>query len=363
MRVLFDLTSATRRDGVSRWTQGVLSALPPVAPEWHLSAAIVPETEVDLPPSIDLCFAPHAKRDRYLALAGRDRRVRSLGIGRFDAVVGPAFVAWKGDGAAEIPVVHDLAYLRFPQTLSRKNLVYLTRMVPRSLKRASAVVTVSDQVAAELRGEYGLAPELVHVVPGAADLPRPSVPVLPDGVPPRFVLMVGTLEPRKNIEAGLRAMDALRARRGDVPPVVLVAGPGWRSSNTEEMIAERIRAGSLIHLQNVDDVELASLYGEARALLFPSQYEGFGLPVLEAMHSGCPVVCNDIPVLHEIGGDTLWYAPAADPERFAAAIEDALVSDDAQDRIEAALARARRYSWESSAEKLRRIVEAVAGGG
>ncbi len=153
MRVLFDLTSADRRDGVSRWSRGVLSALPTVAPDWDIAAAFAGEPH-SVPDGIESHVATNPRRGRYLSMFGWDRRVRALGAGRFDAVVGPAFVAWKTDGA-EIPVVHDLAFLRFPETVSRRNLAYLKRMVPRSVARAGAVVTVSDAVAAELATSIG----------------------------------------------------------------------------------------------------------------------------------------------------------------------------------------------------------------
>ncbi len=241
MRVLFDLTSADRRDGVSRWSLGVVSAFAENAPDWELSAAC--STRLSLPSSVEVHQIPHPRRARYLAMLGWDRRMRTLGDD-FDVMVGPAFVSWRG--APEIPVIHDLAFLRFPGTLSRRNLIYLRTMVPRALRRASAVVTVSEQVAGEIVERYGLDPSMVHVVPGAADLPPGDRSALPPGLPERFFLMVGTLEPRKNIAAALRAHDRLRAEDRDTPPIVLVGGRGWRAGETEAMLEQRIDAGSVI---------------------------------------------------------------------------------------------------------------------
>lgn len=362
MRVLFDLTSAVSPGGVARWARAILRELPRAAPDWRISAAVAAGPE-EVPSGVETLVTRRVPLGRKLSMVGIDRRILALTRDRFDAVVGPTFVVWKGHGAAEFPVVHDLAFLRFPETLSRRNLVFLRRMVRRSVSRARAVITVSDAVASEIRATFDIDPALIHVVPGAADaLPAPN-DALPSGIPDSFFLIVGALEPRKNVAAALAAHDVLLAERPEAPPIVLVADQEWRSDALVKDLLERQRQGQVIWARGIDDAVLATLYAHAEALLFPSRYEGFGLPVLEAMSLGCPVVCHDLASLHEIGGDALWYADASDPGSFARSTEAAWDAPRSDPRLVSGQAAAAAFSWSRSASKLKAAIEeAVAGG-
>jgi alpha-1,3-rhamnosyl/mannosyltransferase len=179
---------------------------------------------------------------------------------------------------------------------------------------------------------------------------------LPEGAPEGYALSVGTLEPRKNLETLLRAWRRLRRRRrarGEtVPPLVLCGGYGWKAEGLRREVDAARAEGWLHHFGYVSEQELAAFYRNARLFVFPSRYEGFGLPLLEAMSAGVPAVASDLPVLRELGGDAALYAPALDEETWAERVEELLSDGELAERLAAAgRERAARFTWERAAEE------------
>jgi alpha-1,3-rhamnosyl/mannosyltransferase len=275
-----------------------------------------------------------------------------------DVLVGPAFVTWKGRGVKELPVVHDLAFLKEPGSVSVRNLVYLRTMVPRVIRRAERVITVSSAVRNEIVSTYGIDRERIDIVPGAPTMVAAS-DVLPASVTSPFVLCVGALEPRKNLGVAAQAIEQLGAGDGHAPLLVLVGGRGWRRRSTG--LEQRSgRTPGFVHLGVVDDHVLAALYRSAVALIFPSLYEGFGLPVVEALAHGCPVVCSDIPALREVGGKAAYYADPKEASSFAACLRRVL-SESRADRAELLRSQAAGFTWQRSALAIKRSIELAAG--
>jgi alpha-1,3-rhamnosyl/mannosyltransferase len=260
--------------------------------------------------------------------------------------------------------VHDLGVRTVRWSLDDRTREALERGLESSLRRAAAVITPSQAVADEVVAA-GLAPAAattaIHHGPGqvasAAQAAKPA------GVPERYALFVGTLEPRKNLELLLELWPALRAERGDWPPLVVCGGWGWKTESMRDRMAQAQREGWLLALGYVGDAELLALYRGARLLAFPSLYEGFGLPLLEALAVECPVVCTDLAVFREVAGPAAEYAPAGDRARWIDALRR--VEEDAARRAELArtgLARASTFDWDRAARRTLEVWRRAANG-
>ena len=347
--------------GVGRWTAGVLRGLSRAAPTWEILVSIVTRDPVTIEgerfgPNVEVKRVPWDERwfRRSLVLGLSPKVTRA--VGEADVMLGPGFVTWPGR-YAEIPVIHDLAFVKHPSSVQRRNLAFLKILVPRVLKRASAVVTVSETVKAEIADVLGFERERIFVVPNASDLDFGSPATTEPG---DFMLFVGTFEPRKNLAAVLDAYGKLRAERADLPRLVIVGGPGWRDA---EPLQERAATTPGVEVRGyVDDDRLAALYRDALLLLFPSLYEGFGLPIVEAMSAQTPVITSDRGAMREVGGDAALYVDPDDPSDIASGI--ARLLDDAAlgSRLAAlGLERANLFSWSRSGAALKRAIEVAAG--
>jgi glycosyltransferase involved in cell wall biosynthesis len=247
--------------------------------------------------------------------------------------------------AAGVVTVHDLSYLRVPETVTAASLRYRA-LVPRSLDRAAVVCTPSAAVAGELRAEYGLPAERVVVTPLGVDDVWFDSPA-PDpgwraarGLPGRYLLFVGSLEPRKGLPGLLRALRRWREQEPDVPPLVLAGPPGWGPAlDTAGLPADAVRAVGYL-----DGPELRRAVAGAACLTFPSRYEGFGLPPLEALAAGVPVVATDLPVTREVLGDQAALVPDGDTDGWVAALR-AAAAGGGPGTPASRRAHARRFPW------------------
>lgn len=185
---------------------------------------------------------------------------------------------------------------------------------------------------------------------------------LPTGVPRRFVLHVGTIEPRKNVAALLAAWPRLRTRMPDAPPLVLCGKLGWGQESTERALARARDEGWLLWLGYAPDPTLRALYQRAAAVVCPSVYEGFGLPLVEAMAAGAPLVCSDIPVFREVAADAALFVPPADDDAWARALADVLSDPDRARALAArGAARVRAFSWRNTADQTLAVLSSAAG--
>jgi glycosyltransferase involved in cell wall biosynthesis len=253
----------------------------------------------------------------------------------------------------QVATIHDLGLHRVPETLQEETREALSRNLERSTARATRLISVSAAVRDELV-EHGYAAandvDVIHHGPGQLAGVAPTR--LPDGVMAPFALHVGTLEPRKNIVPLLAAWERLHAARGDSAPTLVLCGRyGWKSDAIRQAVDAATTAGRAHHLGYVDEGELAALYHAAAVVVFPTRYEGFGLPAVEAQLAGAPLVCSDLPVLREVAGDGALYVPAGDPDALAAAVAS-LLEDPAMRRALAERGRrnAERLSWRRCAD-------------
>ncbi len=263
-----------------------------------------------------------------------------------------------------VATVHDLSFLRVPWTMRESTRDDLRRHLEHTLERASWVLTDSETVLAELL-ESGLADartaRAVHLGPGPVAAAGDDVS-LPADTPPRYVLHVGTIEPRKNLAVLLDAWRRLLERGAEPPPLVLCGRFGWKTQELEGEISAATDEGWLHHFGYLAEEEVAALYRHALVVVLPSIYEGFGLPAVEAMSVGAPLVASDIPVLREVGGDAAVYVPPREPEAWADALAD-LLADEARraELAERGLERSRRFDWSRTAEGTVAVWKAAAG--
>lgn len=230
------------------------------------------------------------------------------------------------DRGALVATIHDLGVRRVPWTLREETLQELSDRLETTLARAVRLITVSAAVRDELVADGSALPQRVRVIHhGPGHLAPVEGGPLPPGLPSKFALHVGTIEPRKNIEVLLECWAILRQRIENPPTLVLCGHYGWKTTKIQEKITAGQREGWLQHLGYVSDEQLVTLYQKAALVMFPSLYEGFGLPAVEALWAGTPLVCSDIPVLHEVAGEAALYAPVDRPDLLAEAAANLLV--------------------------------------
>lgn len=255
-----------------------------------------------------------------------------------------------------VVTVYDLSFLLFPGRLSAARRFYLRNFTALTCRRALRVLAISHSTAKDLTRLLGVNPDNIDVTPLGYDRsvfrPLPAATIAQfaarKGLPARFWLYVGTLEPRKNLAMLLRAY--ARLPRSQRPPLLLVGGKGWMTDDVFATIEREGLGDSVRHVGFVPAADLPLWYNSAEAFLYPSLYEGFGLPVLEAMACGTPVVTADLSSMPEVVGDAGLCLPPQDSEAWT----DALVhieqsSDWREEARERGLKRAQRFSWERAA--------------
>jgi alpha-1,3-rhamnosyl/mannosyltransferase len=272
---------------------------------------------------------------------------------RCDLYHDPNFLAFDFDGPTVI-TAHDLSWLHYPETHPAERVRAMQRLFPRSLQRAAHVITDAESVRREIIDTFAVAPERITAVPLAARAVfRPATaeqcaPVLArHGLSWRgFVLCVGTLEPRKNLELALRAYAALPASQQDRLPLAIVGMKGWLTSRLDGLVEPLARSGRVRPVGYVDDEALAALCASARMLVYPSLYEGFGLPPLEAMACGTPVIASNVSSLPEVVGDAGIQVGPHDVAALRAAMAELSEDDGRWEALRSAgLARAAGFSW------------------
>jgi glycosyltransferase involved in cell wall biosynthesis len=237
--------------------------------------------------------------------------------------------------------VHDLAFRLRPGEVPWQQRAYLGTILPPALRKASAVLVPSLSTGSDLLDCYpypGLA-DRVHPV-GEGPTPLPAAGALPEGVEPGFILAVGTLEARKNYGRLVAALASIP----DAPPLVVAGRQGWNGERAPDGSGVRV-------LGHVDDATLAGLYANAAVLAFPSLYEGFGLPLLDAMARGLPALIGDRGALPELAGQAALAVDAESTEAIAAGLRRLLGEAGLRKKLAAAgRRRARDFSWDSAAE-------------
>ncbi|AMO25459.1 hypothetical protein UC35_14350 [Ramlibacter tataouinensis] len=288
----------------------------------------------------------------------RQRRFDAgMRAGQFDLYHEPNFLPLRFDGPIVL-TVHDLSWVRYPQTHPAERVRDMDRYFEPGLRRATLVLTVSEFVRRELIEVFGLAPQRVLAIPNGLDpvfRPMPA-PATRDVLAAHglshgaYFLSLGTLEPRKNIETTLRAYARLPQELRQRLPLVLAGMKGWRTSAIDSVMAPLLASGQVRLLGFVEREALAAVTAGALALVYPSLYEGFGLPPLEAMGCGVPAIVSNVSSLPEVVGDAGIQVAPMDDAQLADAMRG--LAEDAGLRARLSLRsleRAAAFTWDRCA--------------
>lgn len=373
MRIGIDYTAAVRQGaGIGRYTRNLIRALAEldrqnryalfVAGGWGEGDGLGP-----WPDNFHLRGVPLS--DRWLNILWQRLRLPlpiQLVTGPLDLFHSPDFVLPPLGRTPAVLTVHDLSFLRVPECFVPGFREYLEGAVTRAVGRARFILADSFSTREDLIDLLAVEPERVAVVyPGVEPRFRPiEDPAVLDavrsryGLPSRFVLGLSTLQPRKNFSGLADALGRLLAARGDEPHftdlhLVIGGGKGWMYEETLVHIERLGLSDRVRFLGFVDDADLPALYSLASAFAFPSWYEGFGVPLLEAMACGTPVVAADNSSLPEVVGNAGLLVNAGDTEALASALAHLLSNEELQAVLKTeGQARARRFTWEKAAHQL-----------
>ena len=266
----------------------------------------------------------------------------------------------------KVVTIHDLAFREFPETIRRRTMIMLKRNLKRSIKRADAIVTDSEFTKQEIIKYYGVSPEEIYVVPCGVDTekfyPEEDTNVISKirgkyGIEGEYFLYLGTLEPRKNIEGLLQAYQKLLEKTGsskrEVPALVIAGGKGWRYDSIFEKVKELALENQVVFAGYIAEEDKTPLLSGALAFCFPSFYEGFGLPPIEAMACGTPVITSNTSSLVEVTGEAAVQVNPYDTEELASAMENMWRDEKVRQEFrEKGFAQVKKYSWKNAVQLL-----------
>ncbi|HMI99746.1 MAG TPA: glycosyltransferase family 1 protein [Gaiellaceae bacterium] len=325
-----------RRTGDETYVAALLAELAPLADRERLAAVTrLPDL---VPEGIEPILLPARSQIARMSfrLPRALRRLRPA-LAHFIHVIPPAY-----RGRAVL-TVHDLSYERLPGLMGPRDRFLFRTLVPRSVRRSDRVLTGSEWTKHDLMERYGVDEERIAVTPYGVD--PLFTPEGPTRNGPPYALFVGAIQPRKD---PLTALEALARLDDDLG--LLITGPEKSGGEDVRMAIDRLGLGDRVELTgHVTREELAALYRGAACFVFPSRYEGFGLPVLEAMASGTPVVASNAGALPEVAGNAAILVEPGDPVALADGIERALA--DRERLVQLGLERARGFSWTETARQ------------
>ncbi|MBI4494574.1 MAG: glycosyltransferase family 4 protein [Chloroflexi bacterium] len=261
--------------------------------------------------------------------------------------------------------VGDLGFLRYPETVTAASAAYYGQ-VGRAVHSAEHILTYSESSAEDLRSRLEVPSEKITVAPLAADpsyrrVEQPETALVRLGVARPYLLFVGTIEPRKNLPTLVKAFATI-AREFPEVSLVVAGRRGWLERPVFDLVEELGLRQRVRFLGNVPGQELPSLYSGAEVFAFPSLHEGFGLPVLEAMACGCPVLCSNTSSLPEVADDAAWLLSPTDVAAWAKALRYALRDPGVRAELAArGLQRAARFTWRFTAEQTYEVYRRVVG--
>jgi glycosyltransferase involved in cell wall biosynthesis len=290
---------------------------------------------------------------------------------RLDLLHGLAFVSPRAGGCPTIVTIHDLSFALFPGFFRGANAAYLRLFTRISCRRAARIIAVSEHTRADVVRLYGVPGRRVEAIPQGVDarfFPRSASEIAEfkraHALPDHFILFVGTLEPRKNLVKLIEAfsnLTHLHCAQAQVSPIsnlklVLVGGKGWYYEEVFAAIERLNLSDRVIWPGYVPADDLPLWYNSADVFAFPSRYEGFGMPLLEAMACGTPVVTSTASSLPEVAGDAALTTPPDDREALADALHRALTDVGLRQELRAkGFARAATFTWEETARRTARV--------
>lgn len=263
---------------------------------------------------------------------------------------------WQG---RSVVTVHDLSHKRYPEHHPAERVRFLDRHLPASLQRATRINVVSQFTADELQELHGVAPERIDIVPPAVAerFFQPPSEGAAAGLrehyklPPRYLLSVGTLEPRKNLATVLEAFASLPFAQQQATPLLLAGMQGWGSQAYSAQVEQALSRGTIRRLGYVPTDDLPGLYALAQGFVYVSLYEGFGMPVVEAMAAGTPVLTANTTATTEVAAGAALEVDPLDINAIRHGLQR-LMDENHDALIAAGKVRAQQFTWQRSAEQL-----------
>jgi alpha-1,3-rhamnosyl/mannosyltransferase len=271
----------------------------------------------------------------------------------------PNFMLPLFDGK-KVATFHDLSVLKYPEFHPESRVSFLRPEILKAAENADHIIAVSEAVKQEIIEYFSISPEKVTAIPQASFISdHPPEPAVLDKflkshnlVKKQFFLFVSSIEPRKNITRILDAYESLAPAMKKQYPLVFTGSTGWKSEAVFKRIYRLSNAGLVRYLGYSSDAELQYLYGSAGALVFPSIYEGFGLPIIEAQTMGLPVITSNLSCMPEVAGGAALLVDPYDVYAISGALEQVMLDEGLRQELRInGLVNARQYSWDKTAAK------------
>ncbi|QBD79031.1 glycosyltransferase family 1 protein [Ktedonosporobacter rubrisoli] len=378
MRIAIDYTAAIRQGaGIGTYVRNLVAAILAQDPEnrYTLLTSGRPTGEHRFPQAENVRGRSILIPDRYLNVLWYRWHVplpATLFAGATDIYHGPDFVLPPlGNTIRKVVTIHDLAFLEHPEYAVPSLAAYLRQVVPEAIEAADVVATVSHEVSKTLIRHFQTPPAKITVVPNGvgAHFRRISDPIILDATRYKFglkhplVLAVGTMEPRKNHIGLIKAFHKAQAHKNGPAMLAIAGGEGWLYDETRQVVADLKLEKKVRFLGRVSDLELITLYSMTDIFAFPSFFEGFGIPPLEAMACGAPVITSTTSSLPEVVGDAALLVDPHDIEALATSItrllENAQLRSELQQK---GYQRVKHFTWAASAQKMLTIYQKLYNG-
>jgi glycosyltransferase involved in cell wall biosynthesis len=356
MRVALDArTILGQKTGDRTYTLNLLRCLPEADPDLHLLALL----NAPPPPELEAALS-HERLEVVVAPAPPGKLWTAVALPRLAQrlkadLVHLQYIAPPWLPCPYVCTIHDITFRLFPEWFDRRDRLLMNWLIPRSVRRAAQVTVPSESTAADVASAYHVDESRVAVIPYAAP-PEFSEPVTPEAVRAireqchlerDYFLFVGTLQPRKNLPRLLEASARADTQGADL---AITGKHGWRQPELEGLVRSLGLSGRVRLLGYVPDESLPALYAGALAFLFPTLYEGFGIPVLEAMACGTPVLTSNVSALPEVAGQAALLVDPCSVEAIAEGITRLATDGKLRQELSAAGRRqAKRFSWEATA--------------
>lgn len=358
MKVCVDAQAAVaQRAGIGRYTRALLEHLAEFKAEDEIQAAFF-----DFRGNAEPLKHMPARRIRWCPGRLAQYAWKRLGWPTFDMFAGqadvyhfPNYIIPPLSGGRAVTTIHDVSFKRFPEFAEKRNLEYLNACLPKTLAKAAAVITDSRFSAREITELLGVPADRIFPIHlGVSETMRkPKENEISRfrrsrGLDRPYILGVGTLEPRKNWPFLIEVFEAMSSH---FDGVLVVAGMrGWKYAPILERMAASPLKCRIMHLEHVPDDEMPAMYAGAEMLIFPSLYEGFGLPPLEAMACGAPVIASDIEPLREVLSDKALLLPGFDAGQWAETALNVLSDSALREKLKTGgAAHAQKYTWRDTA--------------
>jgi glycosyltransferase involved in cell wall biosynthesis len=365
---LLSFSQTYRSGGISRYILGLLHNLPAASDRYRYTAFVSDPRARRHIDRMDVLVRGAARPWRRILWEqfALPQVARTASI---DILHATAFALPLSYAGASTVTVHDLSFIHFPQTFPLAPRLYLKWATRWSAIRATRVIAVSHSTAEDLVSTFGIPRAKISVVANGVspDLKRmpasESGPVCERlGLPHHFILSVGTVQPRKNLASLLRAYALLRRTTTDLPPLVIAGARGWKDTPLFQLVQDLDLTRHVLFAGYVPPHELAYVYSAASLFVYPSLYEGFGLPALEAMACGAPVITADSSSLPEVVGDAGILVAPRDVDGLAASMRQLLADGElARELASRGVERSRLFSWQRTASETIAVYDLVLG--